>query len=104
MFLGFENYGLYLLFSLPALLLGFWAQMKVRGAFEKFSQVRTATGRVMSANAATAANNATPSHASVLPNAPAMKKPTMKITGPTQLPICTVGTIMLRKARNAYPC
>ncbi len=44
MFLGFENYGLYLLFSLPALLLGFWAQMKVRGAFEKFSQVRTATG------------------------------------------------------------
>lgn len=42
MFLG--GYGLYLLFSLPALLLGFWAQARVRSAFNKYSQVRTATG------------------------------------------------------------
>ncbi|MBI5305548.1 MAG: zinc metallopeptidase [Chloroflexi bacterium] len=41
---GFENYGLYLLFSLPALLLGLWAQLRVKGAFDRFSQVRTATG------------------------------------------------------------
>jgi len=44
MFFGFENYGLYLLFSLPALLLGLWAQFKVQGAFNRFSQVRTITG------------------------------------------------------------
>jgi hypothetical protein len=44
MFFGFENYGLYLLFSLPALLFGLWAQFKVQGAFKKFSQVRTMTG------------------------------------------------------------
>lgn len=35
---------LYLLFSLPALLLGLWAQMKVQGAFNEFSRVRTITG------------------------------------------------------------
>lgn len=44
MFFGFENYGLYLLFSMPALLFGLWAQFKVQGAFKKFSQVRTTTG------------------------------------------------------------
>lgn len=44
MFFGFENYGLYLLFSLPALLLGLWAQFKVQGSFNKFSQVRTISG------------------------------------------------------------
>jgi uncharacterized protein len=38
------NFLLYLLFSLPALLLGFWAQTKIRSAFSKYSQVRTATG------------------------------------------------------------
>lgn len=41
-FLG--GYGLYLLISLPALLLGLWAQMKVRGAVNKYSRVRTYTG------------------------------------------------------------
>jgi Zn-dependent membrane protease YugP len=40
----FGGYGLYLLFSLPALLLGLWAQMKVKGAYNKYSQVRTVTG------------------------------------------------------------
>lgn len=44
MFFGFENYGLYLLFSLPALLFGLWAQFKVQGSFKKFSQFRTMTG------------------------------------------------------------
>ncbi len=38
------GYGLYILFSLPALLLGMWAQFKVQSAFRKFSQVRTYTG------------------------------------------------------------
>jgi Zn-dependent membrane protease YugP len=38
------NYLLYLIISLPALLLGFWAQAKIRSAYSKFSQVRTATG------------------------------------------------------------
>jgi Zn-dependent membrane protease YugP len=38
------GYGLYLLFSLPALLLGLWAQFKVQGAFKKYSQVRTTVG------------------------------------------------------------
>ncbi len=42
--IGFGGYGLYLLFSLPALLLGFWAQIKVKGALKKYSQVRTTTG------------------------------------------------------------
>jgi len=36
----FSGYGLYLLFSLPALLLGLWAQMKVSSAFNKYSRVR----------------------------------------------------------------
>ena len=40
----FGDYGLYILFSLPALLLGFWAQMKVQGAFNKYSRVRTSNG------------------------------------------------------------
>ena len=38
------NFLLYLLVSLPALLLGFWAQAKIRSAYSQFSQVRTATG------------------------------------------------------------
>lgn len=42
MFLG--GYGLYLLFSLPALLLGFWAQLKVKSAFNKYSKIRSYTG------------------------------------------------------------
>jgi Zn-dependent membrane protease YugP len=41
---AFGGYGLYLLFSLPALLLGFWAQMKVRSAFNKYSRVRSFSG------------------------------------------------------------
>ena len=40
----FGGYGTYLLFSLPALLLGLWAQARVRSAFNKYSQVRTASG------------------------------------------------------------
>ncbi len=40
----FGGYGLYLLFSLPALLLGLWAQMKVRSAINKYSRVQTYTG------------------------------------------------------------
>ena len=40
----FGGYGLYLLFSLPALLLGFWAQMKVKGAFNKYSKIRSYIG------------------------------------------------------------
>lgn len=42
LFLG--GYGLYILFSLPALLLGFWAQLRVKSAFDKYSKVRTFTG------------------------------------------------------------
>lgn len=42
MFLG--GYGIYLLFSLPALLLGLWAQAKVKSAFARNSKVRTFTG------------------------------------------------------------
>jgi len=38
------GYGLYILISLPALLLGFWAQAKVKSAFNKYSKVRTARG------------------------------------------------------------
>jgi Zn-dependent membrane protease YugP len=34
----------YLLFSLPALLFGFWAQAKVKSAFNKYSKVRAYTG------------------------------------------------------------
>jgi uncharacterized protein len=40
----YGGYGLYLLFSLPALLLGLWAQAKVRGAFQKYSKVRSFVG------------------------------------------------------------
>ena len=40
----FGGYGLYILFSLPALLLGLWAQMKVKNAFNKYSRVRTHSG------------------------------------------------------------
>jgi Zn-dependent membrane protease YugP len=42
MFYG--GYGLYLLFSLPALLLGLYAQYKVQGAYKKYSQVRNMNG------------------------------------------------------------
>jgi uncharacterized protein len=35
---------LYFVFALPALLLGMWAQFKVKSAFNKYSQVRTARG------------------------------------------------------------
>lgn len=35
----FYGYGTYLLFALPALLLGLWAQARVRSAFAKFSRV-----------------------------------------------------------------
>ena len=38
------NYLLYLLISLPALLLGLWAQSKIRSAYSKYSNVRTTTG------------------------------------------------------------
>lgn len=40
----FGGYGLYLLFSLPALLLGLWAQAKVKSAFARYSKVATTTG------------------------------------------------------------
>ena len=40
----FGGYGTYLLFSLPALLLGFWAQAKVRSAYNKYSRVRNSSG------------------------------------------------------------
>ena len=32
---------LYLILALPGLLLGLWAQMRVKGTFKKYSQVRT---------------------------------------------------------------
>ncbi len=35
---------LYLIFALPGLLLGLWAQAKVKGAFKKYSRVPTASG------------------------------------------------------------
>lgn len=40
----FGNYGLYLLISLPALILGLYAQAKVQGSFSKYSKVRTSNG------------------------------------------------------------
>lgn len=40
----FAGYGLYILISLPALLLGLWAQFKVQSAFRKYSKVRTYSG------------------------------------------------------------
>lgn len=39
-----ENYMIYLLISLPALILGLWAQFKVRSAFQKNAQIRTYAG------------------------------------------------------------
>lgn len=43
MFFG-GGYLLYILISLPALLLGLWAQLKVKSAFNQYSKVRTVTG------------------------------------------------------------
>lgn len=40
----FGSYGLYFLISIPALLLGLYAQMRVQSAFRKYSQVRTNSG------------------------------------------------------------
>jgi len=40
----FGNYGLYFLISLPALLLGLYAQMRVNNTFRKFSQVQIKNG------------------------------------------------------------
>jgi len=40
----FEGWGLYLLFSLPALILGLWAQWKTQSAFRRYAQVRTVRG------------------------------------------------------------
>ncbi len=40
----FAGYGLYILISLPALLLGLYAQSKVQGSFNKYSRVRTSNG------------------------------------------------------------
>jgi len=42
--MSFGNYGLYFLISIPALLLGLYAQMRVQSAFRKYSQVRTNNG------------------------------------------------------------
>jgi uncharacterized protein len=39
-----SGYLLYLVISLPALLLGLWAQFKVQSTFKKYSQVRTYVG------------------------------------------------------------
>ena len=43
MFFG-GNYLLYILISLPALLLGLWAQSRIKSSFSKYSKVRTTTG------------------------------------------------------------
>lgn len=40
----YGNYGLYMLFALPALLLGLWAQFKVQSAINRFSRVRSSNG------------------------------------------------------------
>jgi len=40
----FANYGLYLLFSLPAILLGMWAQIKIKSAYGKYSRIATSNG------------------------------------------------------------
>jgi uncharacterized protein len=42
--IGYGNFSLYLLFALPALLLGMWAQFKVKSAFSRFSKVRSTVG------------------------------------------------------------
>jgi uncharacterized protein len=39
-----EGWGLYLLFSLPALLLGLWAQFKTQSVFRRNAEIRTARG------------------------------------------------------------
>ena len=36
---------LYIIISLPALALGFWAQMKVKSTFKKYSRVSVGRGR-----------------------------------------------------------
>ncbi|MEN6529535.1 MAG: zinc metallopeptidase, partial [Anaerolineaceae bacterium] len=38
------GYLLYIIISLPALLLGLWAQTKIKTSFAKYSRVRTTTG------------------------------------------------------------
>jgi Zn-dependent membrane protease YugP len=45
MFMSVDNFLLYLLFSLPALILGLWAQARVHSTYTKFSQVRLGSGR-----------------------------------------------------------
>jgi len=40
----FGNYGLYLIISVPALLLGLYAQAKVQSAYKKYSQIRISNG------------------------------------------------------------
>jgi uncharacterized protein len=40
----YSGYGLYFLFSLPALLLGLWAQLKVKSAFNRYSKVKSFLG------------------------------------------------------------
>jgi Zn-dependent membrane protease YugP len=42
--IGFGGWGLYLLFSLPALILGLWAQWKVKSTFSRNAQIRTMRG------------------------------------------------------------
>jgi len=39
-----SGFSLYFLFALPALLLGFWAQFKVKSAFNKYSKITTGNG------------------------------------------------------------
>ncbi len=39
-----SGYLTYLIFLLPAMLLGFWAQMKVKGTFEKYSLIENSRG------------------------------------------------------------
>jgi uncharacterized protein len=38
------GYGMYFIFALPALLLGLWAQFKVKSSFARFSKVRSMVG------------------------------------------------------------
>jgi len=38
------GYLIYILLSLPALLLGLWAQSKIKTSYAKYSKVRTTTG------------------------------------------------------------
>ena len=44
MIVGPVGFGLYILFALPALVLGLWAQMKVHSSFKKYSQVQVGVG------------------------------------------------------------